>query len=89
MNAIITIVILALIIYFVYVNIYTIKDIHKIDELMGSNYVWSSSNEDIKVILYNPDSDIVLCEMHGKKFKATLKEWNSMVEEGKIIKVTE
>ena len=86
MSTVIISVMIVAVIYLLWVNIYTVGDIKKMDELLDSEFVWKSSGKEyfISVEFYNPELGNVVFTISDKKFKVSLKTWNELLKEGKI-----
>lgn len=87
MNTILTILLLALVTFFVLVLIGTNADIRTFDSLVESEWKNNVSGNSIVVKFYNPDTNNVVFEESGKRYKMSLENWKRLINEGKIIKV--
>ena len=86
MSTVIISVMIVAVLYLIWVNIYTVVDLKKMDEFLDSEFVWKSSGKEyyISVEFYNPESGNVVFKTSDKKFTVSLKTWNELIKEGKI-----
>lgn len=71
-------------IYLILANISWASRYRRMDDLLDQEFIWTSNGLNMKVIYIDPDTAEVLFACGDKKFKTTLKIWDSWMSEGKI-----